>query len=109
MSYATPDELAAALRVTVTAKNQELLQFCVDAASREIDHYCDRHADDPIPDGDPLAHMVCLGRGVEHYKVNDVAWGAIGFEGVGVIAARPDTFGRHAATLTPLKQNWAVA
>lgn len=109
MAYATPDELAAALRVPVTAKNLELLQFCVDAASREIDHYCDRHVDDPIPDGDPLAHIVCLGRGVEHYKVNDAAFGVIGFADTGVLAAPRDTFGRHAATLTPLKQNWAVA
>jgi hypothetical protein len=109
MAYATPDELAAALRVPVTAKNSELLQSSVDAASVEIDHCCDRHVDNPIPPDDPLAHMVNIGRGIEWYKVNDAAFGVIGFADTGVLAAPRDPFGRWAAILTPLKQNWAVA
>lgn len=41
MSYATVEELAAALRVRVTAENQDALQRCLDAAAEEIDHEID--------------------------------------------------------------------
>lgn len=41
MAYATVDELAAALRVRVTAENTPGLQACLDAAAAEIDHDID--------------------------------------------------------------------
>ena len=49
MAYATVDELAAALRITVTAGNTAQLQSCLDAAAIEIDHAMDRV--DPLPAG----------------------------------------------------------
>jgi hypothetical protein len=109
--YATADELAAALRVAPTVKNQELLEACVDAASREIDQEIDRTtAGSPLdPADDPLAHMVCIARGVEWYKSNDSVFGVIGFADTGVLAAPRDTFGRHAATLIPLRQQFGIA
>jgi hypothetical protein len=107
MAYATPDELAAALRVAVSVKNQAALQSCVDAASLEIDHEIDADpAGTPVPPADPLAHMVCIARGVEWFKANDAAFGAIGFDGTGVLSAPRDGFARHAANLTPLKQRF---
>lgn len=109
MAYATADELANAVRVQVGPKNSDLLAACVDAASAEIDHWVDRYVDTPIPVGDPIAHMVCIARGVEWYKSNDAAFGALGFDGTGVLHAPADPFARHAATLIPLVQQFGVA
>jgi hypothetical protein len=112
VAYCTPDELAAALRIAPTLKNADLLDKCVTAASREIDH--DR---DPMTTAPPLtdtgdlalAHMVCIARGVEWYKSNDSVFGMVGFADTGVLAAPRDTFARHAATLIPLRQQFGVA
>lgn len=109
MAYATPDELAAALRVAVTPKNQELLERSLDAAAQEIDHYCDRPADDPIPPDDPLAGSVNVARGVEWFKSSDAAFGAVGFADVGVLTAPADPFARHARSLIPLKVRFGVS
>jgi hypothetical protein len=109
VAYATVDQLAGALRVTVTAKNSDLLTQSLDAAAQEIDHHCARHVDDPIAADDPLAVMVNVARGLEWYKANDSAFGAVGFADVGVLAAPADPFARHARTLIPLKQQFGVA
>lgn len=112
MAYATPDELAAALRVQVTVKNSELLESSVDAATREIDHARDPVTDTPPPlvDGDlALAHMVCIARGVEWFKANDSVYGMVGFADTGVLTAPRDTFARHATTLTPITQQFGIA
>jgi hypothetical protein len=109
VAYATVDELAAALRVQVTTKNSDLLQKCVDAASAEIDHESNRYEDSPIAEDDPIAHGVCIARGVEWFKANDAAFGALGFDGTGVLRAPDDPFARHAATLIPLKQQFGIA
>jgi hypothetical protein len=106
-AYATPDELAQALRVPVTVKNSELLQWCVDAASAQIDHDADR-LDIPIPADDPIAHMVCIGHGVELFKLNDAAFGAVGFDNTGVLTAPRDTFARWSAMLVALKVQFGV-
>ena len=109
MSYATVDQLAAALRIRVTAENTATLQACLDAAAAEIDHDVDRLPDDPVPAGDPLANRVNLLRGVEWWKANDAAFGVIGFDQTGALQAPRDGFNRHAYTLTPLKQQWGLA
>lgn len=107
MAYATKDELAAALRIRVTAENTATLQACLDAAAEEIDHDVARV--DPIPAGDPLANRVNILRGVEWFKAQDSAWGVIGFAETGALTAPRDGFNRHAYTLTPLKQQWGIA
>jgi hypothetical protein len=107
MSYATTEELAAALRIRETESNTATLQACLDAAAQEIDHEVDR--DEPIPDGDALANRVNIVRGVEWFKANDAAFGVIGFDQTGVLTAPRDSFNRHAFELTPLKQNWGLA
>ena len=106
--YATADELASALRVKVTPENSAALDYCVAAASVEIDQFCDRLIDDPISVDDPLAHIVCLARGVEHWKANDAAFGALVFEQTGIVTAPADTFARHGRTLIPLKQRFGI-
>jgi hypothetical protein len=108
VAYATVDQLAAALRVTVTAKNSEGLTLSLDAAAEEIDHHCARPTDDPIPADDPLAIMVNVARGLEWYKANDSAFGTVGFADVGVLHAPSDPFARHARTLIPLKAAWGI-
>ena len=107
MAYATPDELAAALRIKVTAENTATLEACLDAAALEIDDAVDRT--EPIPTGDALANRVNLLRGVEWWKANDAAFGVIGFDQTGALRLPKSTFARHAVTLTPLKQQWGVA
>jgi len=107
MAYASVDELAAALRIRLTAENTPQLQLCLDAAAQEIDDAIDRV--DPVPDGDPLANRVNLLRGVEWFKANDAAFGVIGFDETGALRLPKSTFARHAVTLTPLKQQWGVA
>ena len=109
MAYATPEQLAAELRISVTAANQARLQACLDAAAAEIDHYVDRFADDPVPPGDALAQRVNLVRGLEWFKANDSAFGFVGFDQVGALQAPRDTFARHGRELIPLKQLFGVA
>jgi hypothetical protein len=102
--YATAEDLAAAVRVQVTVKNQDKLDSCVAAASEEIDH---GHV---IPDPTPaLAHEVCIARGVEWWKANDAAFGAVGFENTGVLAAPSDGFARHEAALIPYQVTFGIA
>ena len=107
--YASPDELANALRVAPGVKNQDLLAKSVAAASAEIDHTVGRAADDPIPANDPVAHMVCIARAVEWFKSNDSAFGVVGFDATGVLAAPRDGFSRHAANLIPLTRTFGIA
>ena len=106
MAYATIQELAAALRISVTAANQESLQACLDAAALEIDSTVDRL--EPIDADDPLANRVNLLRGVEWYKANDAAFGVIGVSDTGTLQAPRNTFRRHAVALLPLKQQWGL-
>jgi hypothetical protein len=107
--YATADELAAALRVAVTVKNQADLERCVAASSEEIDQYCDLPAGELLPDpAPPLVASVCIARGVEWWKANDAAFGAVGFDGTGVLSAPADGFARHARNLITYKARFGV-
>ena len=64
MAYATPDQLAAALGITATPANTELLQGCLEAAAAEIDHTLDRV--DPLEDPPPdLVVRTNINRAVE--------------------------------------------
>jgi|SRR5215471_673218 len=109
MAYATVDELAAALRIQVTAANQATLQACLDAAAIEIDDAMDRFVDDPIDPADALANRVNLLRGVEWFKANDAAFGVIGVSDTGTLTAPRDTFARHEIALLPHKQQFGVS
>lgn len=106
MAYATIDELAAALRITVTAVNQAGLESCLAAAALEIDSALDRT--EPLPDADPLANRVNILRGVEWYKANDAAFGVIGVSDTGTLQAPRNTFRRHAVALGPHKQQFGI-
>jgi hypothetical protein len=107
VAYATVEELAAALRVRVTAETTATLQACLDAAAVEIDHYID--AVEPTAPDDVLANRVNVLRGVEWWKANDAAFGVIGFDQTGALQAPRDGFARHGRALVPLKQQWGVA
>lgn len=107
MAYATIDELATALRITVTPANTESLQACLDAAAIEIDDAVDRTT--PIPAGDPLANRVNILRGVEWHKANDAAFGVLGVSDTGTLQAPRNTMRRHAIALLPLKEQFGVA
>jgi hypothetical protein len=107
--YATADELASAVRVTVNVKNQADLDACVAAASEEIDQYIDLPDGQVLPDPPPaLVNRVCVARGVEWWKANDSAFGALGFDGTGVLTAPRDGFARHALNLIPHKARFGV-
>jgi hypothetical protein len=109
MAYATVDQLAAALRVAVTTKNSEWLESCLDAAASVVDHLCDRPADNPMPGPPPaLAVTENVSIGIEFYKANDAAFGAVGFADIGVLSVPDDVYGRHANTLIPLKIQFGV-
>jgi hypothetical protein len=107
VAYATVDELAAALRITVTSANQASLTACLDAAAIEIDASMDRT--DPIDPADPLANRVNILRGVEWYKAQDAAFGVIGMAETGALTAPRNTFARHRIALLPNKQLFGVA
>src|SRR5262245_15797977 len=110
MAYATVDELAAAMRLTVTAKNTAWLQSCLDAAALEIDHWLGRAVDDPLPTPPPaLAQQVNVARGVEWWKANDATFGGVGFADVGILKVPADAFARHAANLMPMVQSFGIA
>src|SRR5262245_46739777 len=108
--YATADELAARLRIQVTAKNQPALESCIAAASAEIDHALDRLPDNPLPDPAPaLIVETCIARATEWWKASDAAFGVIGFADTGALAAPRDSFARHAATLIPYTEQFGIA
>ena len=106
MAYATITELAAALRITVTAANTDALQACLDAAALEMDDAMDRTT--PLDPGDALANRVNVLRGVEWYKANDAAFGVIGVSDTGTLQAPRNTFRRHAIALLPHKELFGV-
>lgn len=110
MSYATPEELATALRIVVTQDNTALLQACLDAAADEIDHELDRRASEPVPSPAPaLVIRVNVNRAVEWFKAPDAANGGVGFDQVGALPDPGTGFDRHAALLVTYKQQWGVA
>jgi len=109
MAYATVEQLAEEVRQPLTDANRDRFQRCLDAAALEIDHYCDRFPDNPIPTGDPLAASVNLARGLEWWKANDAAFGVIGFTDTGALQAPRDSFARHGRELIPLKDQFGVA
>lgn len=110
MAYATVEELAAALRVQVSAKNADLLQSCLDAAQIEIDHALDRYELDPLPALAPaLVVRVNVDRGVEWFKATDAVFGGVGFADTGILRVPVDGFNRHAVTLIPLTQQHGIA
>jgi hypothetical protein len=114
VSYCTADDLFDALRVTAANQRVQLRSLAeqsVAAAAVEIDHSCGRAVDTPLPTDppDPLAHMVNIARGIEWFKANDAAFGALGFANIGVLAVPAEGFARHAAALTPLVQSFGLA
>jgi hypothetical protein len=108
--YATAEQLAEALRIAVTVKNQAALDRCVAAASARIDQYCDRPATNPMPVPTPaLVEQECISFAVELWKAPDAAFGAVGFDNTGVLTVNRDTFGRHAKILIEYKVGFGVA
>lgn len=111
-AYATIEELAAALRITVTAANTSTLEACLEAAVVEIDD-----AIDAVPEAVPswseqqlaLLNRVNVLRGVEWFKANDAAFGVLGFDQTGAVRIPKASFTRHALTLLPLKEQFGVA
>jgi len=109
VAYATVDELAAALRVTLTPANTPGLQACLDAAAIEIDDAIDRAEDSPVDTSSALLNRVNLLRGVEWAKSNDAAFGIVGMADTGALQTPRDGFYRHRLALLPHKQRFGVA
>jgi hypothetical protein len=110
MAYCTVDDLAAALRIRVTAANTALLQRCVDAAAAEIDTGLDRFVDEPIavaPDSDPLVASDNVFRAVQWFKANDVALGGGGYSETGLLTAPAVAF--VPTSERPYRQQWGLA
>jgi hypothetical protein len=103
VAYATAAELADALRVALTAANQDALEACLDAAAVEID----AAVSGPLP-ADGLLNRVNVLRGVEWWKANDAAFGAPAGGGAPLLVP-PSSFAKLSATLTPLKTEYGVA
>src|SRR5215467_2879846 len=109
--YATPEELAVAVRTTVNDKNRDVLTRCVEAASEEIDEWIDwlpvvepLIAPPPDEPPTPTMHSVAIVRGVQWYKANDSALGGVGFTETGTLNAPSDAFDQFRNVLAPLKQ-----
>lgn len=110
MTYATPEQLAEALRIKVNPTNTPLLTSCLEAAAEEIDAELDRDADHPLTDPPPrIVERVNINRAAEWYKATDANNGQIGTDQTGTLAVPFDGFQRYAVTLRPLKQRWGVA
>jgi hypothetical protein len=109
-AWATPAELAAALRIAVTDANGAALAACCDAAAIEIVDAIDAAdlADLPGPT-DALCGRVNLLRAVEWWKANDAAFGLIGMGDTGALRVPRDAFARHASMLLPHKRRFGVA
>jgi hypothetical protein len=110
MAYCTIAELAAALRIPVTAANTDGLSACVEAAALEVDDTIDlAPGDPPIDPANPLANRVNIVRAVEWWKANDAAFGVLGSTDLGPVRAPKDSFARHALELVPLKGQWGLS
>lgn len=108
MSYATPEQLAAALRIRVSPENTGRLTSCLGAAADEIDAFLDRV--EPLPDPPPDSVVLCnVNRAVEWWKAPDAAGGQVGSDQTGTLSVPPDGFDRHAGTILQHKQRWGVA
>jgi len=110
MPYATAAELAAALRVRVTAENQDLLDACLSAAAEEVDSYLDRGST-PLPDPVPASVSRCnVNRAVEWFKASDLFNGSVGTDQTGVLTPPPgDGFARHGLSIRPFQLRWGIA
>jgi hypothetical protein len=110
MAYCTTDELAAALRIRITAANEAALEACVDAAAQEIDAGLDRFDDEPIPvapDAPPLVNRDNVYRAVQWWKANDVALGGAGYADIGLLNAPTLPF--TPMSERPYRQQWGLA
>jgi hypothetical protein len=110
---ATVDELATVLRGKFSADQQEGLQLCIDAATQEIGSYVDPASGVLGDEWDEfeaaLANRACLARATEWWRANDALFGVVGSGELGQLRAPRDGFARHAANLTPLKEQWGFA
>lgn len=105
MPYATPAELAEALRISVTTANSAALEACLEAAALEINDALDEPAD-VAPDA--LLNRVNLVRAVEWWKSNDAAVG-MAAASTASLAAPKESFAPHSADLTPRKARFGIA
>ena len=106
MSYATVDELAAALEIRVTDENTDVLQACLDAATPEIDHILDG-TDRRTRDDGQLVARVNINRAVEWCKAPATYNGGVGNTDAGTLVAPTSGFERHAAGhASRLEQSW---
>jgi hypothetical protein len=109
-AYATVEQLAAALRIAVTAANTDQLVLCLEAAALEINDAIDSTEEpDYTEPWDPLVNRVNVVRGVEWFKANDAAFGVLGFDQTGAVRTPRNSFARHALTLLPVKEQFGVA
>lgn len=109
-AYATVEQLAAALRITVTAANTDQLVLCLEAAAQEINDAIDSlDPPDYTEPWIPLVNRVNVLRGVEWFKANDAAFGILGFDQTGAVRIPKASFTRHALTLLPVKEQFGVA
>jgi hypothetical protein len=110
MSYATVDQLAAALRIRVTPENTDALQAKLDAAAVQCDQFMSRPVDDPLPEPAPAgvveANVLVA---VDLWKAADAAFGVLGFEQIGTVRVSPGSVTRVESLLVPYKIGWAVA
>lgn len=108
MAYATVDDLATALHISVTPANTAALQRALDASAEEINHDLDRI--DPLPDPAPAAiTQANIALAVEAYKMPDSAFGVLGFNDTGAVRAAKDSLPRYWPLLDPYKQQWGFA
>jgi hypothetical protein len=99
VAYATPQQLADAMRVPLTAANTPLFTECLAAAADEIDHELDGPLVSPVSE---LVIRTNVNRAQEWVKANDTPFGVLGMEQTGLYTPK-DGFSRHAANLLPLK------
>lgn len=111
MAYATVDELAQALHVTVTAANTDMLTACLEAAADEIDGYLDVAATSVWPPAPvPASIQRCnVNRAVEWVKATDAAFGALGFDQMSQPVPPGGSFARHGSTIRRYRQQWGVS
>jgi len=109
-AYCTIDQIAADLRITVSAANTDKLTRCAEAAAIQIDATVD--SPDP-PDysqpWDPLYTTVNIGYGSELFKVNDALFGVIGYDQTGALRTPRNGFIRWANVLLARKQQFGIA
>lgn len=109
MAYATPEQLAAVLKVNATTRADDLDRV-LNAAALEIDTEIGRTLGFSDSEQElALAESVNLDRAQDLWELEQVPAGIFGLDSETPLIVPRNSWERHAQRLAPLKTSWGLA